>query len=430
TKWVLKNKKDERGIVIINKARLVAQGYTKEEGSDYDEVFTPVARIKAIRLFLAYASFMGFTDPTEGGWHFSLSRQGKDGTGKDVDLHLYRSMIGSLMYLTASRPDIMFVVCACARHQVTPKECRLHAVKRIFRYLKGHPKLRLWYPKDSPFDLVAYSDSDYAGATQDRKSTTGGNYKKVGHIIQNCKTPATAKNQRTRTCYEYGSPRHYKSECPIVKFHKCVDMIHGRVRASKPKTIQDAIEIATKLRNKKISTLVECQTENKKRSKSEGYMLRMWESRKTSEEVPEEVKSSDEVPGEKIKELIQLVPIEEVYVEALQVKHHIIEWKETLSVRIATDEKEIELWVELKRLYEPNVKDHLWTHTQHIMHAPMEWRLYDTCGVHHVIFKDLEIFMLVEKNYPLRKALALMMICYKLQVENYSQMTTDLVRKI
>nr|GEZ59121.1 hypothetical protein [Tanacetum cinerariifolium] len=91
---------------------------------------------------------------------------GKDGIGKDVDLHHYRSMIGSLMYLTASRPDIMFAVCACAcaRHQVTRKECHLHAVKRIFRYLKGHPKLGLWYPKESPFDLVAYSDSDY-GAT-------------------------------------------------------------------------------------------------------------------------------------------------------------------------------------------------------------------------------------------------------------------------
>nr|GEX68535.1 uncharacterized mitochondrial protein AtMg00810-like [Tanacetum cinerariifolium] len=99
---------------------------------------------------------------------------GKDGTKKDVDLHLYKSMIGSLMYLTASRPDIMFVVCAYARHQVTPKECHLHAVKRIFRYLKVHPKLGLWYPKESPFDLVAYSDSDYGGATQDRKSTTEG----------------------------------------------------------------------------------------------------------------------------------------------------------------------------------------------------------------------------------------------------------------
>nr|GFC50476.1 hypothetical protein [Tanacetum cinerariifolium] len=133
---VLKNKKDERGIVVKNKARLVAQGHTQEEGIDYDE--------------------------------------GKDRPGNDVELHLYRSMIGSLMYLTASRPDIMFAVGACARHQVTPKECHLHAVKRIFRYLKGHPKLGLWYPKASPFDLVVYSDSDNGGASQDRKFTTGG----------------------------------------------------------------------------------------------------------------------------------------------------------------------------------------------------------------------------------------------------------------
>nr|GFC64406.1 hypothetical protein [Tanacetum cinerariifolium] len=76
---------------------------------------------------------------------------GKDRTRKDVDLHHYRSMIGSLMYLAASRPDIMFAICACARHLVTPKECHLHAVKRIFRYLKGHSKLGLWYPKESPF---------------------------------------------------------------------------------------------------------------------------------------------------------------------------------------------------------------------------------------------------------------------------------------
>ncbi|GJX71027.1 hypothetical protein Tco_0308198 [Tanacetum coccineum] len=90
---------------------------------------------------------------------------GKDRTGKDVELHLYRSMIRSLMYLTTSRPYIMFVVCACGRHQVTPKDCHLHAVKRIFRYLKGHPKLGLWYPKESPFDLVAYLDSDYVATS-------------------------------------------------------------------------------------------------------------------------------------------------------------------------------------------------------------------------------------------------------------------------
>nr|GFA33055.1 uncharacterized mitochondrial protein AtMg00810-like [Tanacetum cinerariifolium] len=97
----------------------------------------------------------------------------KDLDGDDVDVHTYRSMIGLLMYLTSSRQDIMFVVCACARFQVTPKALHLHVVKKIFRYLKGMPHLGLWYPKDSPFNLVVYY-SDYAGASLDRQFTTGG----------------------------------------------------------------------------------------------------------------------------------------------------------------------------------------------------------------------------------------------------------------
>nr|GEU74898.1 hypothetical protein [Tanacetum cinerariifolium] len=213
------NKKDERGIVVRNKARLVAQGHTQEEGIDYEEVFALVARLKAIRLFLAYASFMGFMvyqmDVNSAFLYGTIKEevyQKKDGifisqdkyvaeilrkfgltegksastlidtekpllkdtNGDDVDVHTYRSMIGSLMYLTSSRPDIMFAVCACARFQVTPKASHLHEVKRIFRYLKGKPHLGLWYLKDSPFDLVSYSDSDYASASLDRKSTTGG----------------------------------------------------------------------------------------------------------------------------------------------------------------------------------------------------------------------------------------------------------------
>ncbi|GJX78695.1 hypothetical protein Tco_0326844 [Tanacetum coccineum] len=91
-----------------------------------------------------------------------------------ISSNLKRSRLESLMYLTSSRPDIMFAVCTCARFQVSPKISHLLAVKRIFRYLKGKPSLGLWYSKDSPLELVAYTDSDYARATLDRKSTTGG----------------------------------------------------------------------------------------------------------------------------------------------------------------------------------------------------------------------------------------------------------------
>nr|GFA29298.1 hypothetical protein [Tanacetum cinerariifolium] len=130
TKWVYRNKKDERGIVVRNKARLVTQGHIQEKGIDYEEVFVPVARIEAIRLFLAYASFMGFMDEifinqdkyvaeilkkfrlTEGKSASTLIDTEKpllkDPNGEDVDVHIYRSMIGSLIYLTSSRPDIMF----------------------------------------------------------------------------------------------------------------------------------------------------------------------------------------------------------------------------------------------------------------------------------------------------------------------------------
>ncbi|GJW24969.1 putative ribonuclease H-like domain-containing protein [Tanacetum coccineum] len=279
TKWVFRNKKDESGIVVKNKARLVAQGHTQEEGIDYDEVFAPVARIEAIRLFLAYASFRDFvvyqmdvksaflygtieeealyglhqaprawyetlsTYLLDNGFHrgqidktlfikrhkddillvqvyvddiifgstkkelstefeklmhdkfqmssmrelsFFLGLQTastpiepnkaliKDEEAEDIGVQVYRLMIGSLMYLTASMPNITFAVCACAKFQVTPMTSHLHAMKRIFRYLKCQPKLGLWYPRDSPFDLEAFSDSDYAGASLDRKSTTGG----------------------------------------------------------------------------------------------------------------------------------------------------------------------------------------------------------------------------------------------------------------
>ncbi|GKE34107.1 hypothetical protein Tco_1453429, partial [Tanacetum coccineum] len=119
----------------------------------------------------------------------------KDEEAKDVDVHLYRSIIRSLMYLTAFRPDIMFVVCAYARFQVTPKVLHLHAVKRIFRYLKGQPKLGLWYLRDSTLDLEGFSDSDYVGASLDKKFTIG-EYVAAANYCGQTQTPRQAKRGR------------------------------------------------------------------------------------------------------------------------------------------------------------------------------------------------------------------------------------------
>ncbi|GKC38031.1 putative ribonuclease H-like domain-containing protein [Tanacetum coccineum] len=337
TKWVFRNKKDERGIIVRNKARLVAQGFTLEEGIDYYEVFAHVARIEAIRLFLAYTSFigfivyqmdvksaflygtiyeevyvcqpLGFEDPqfpdkvykvekalyglhqAPRAWYETVStylienrfiRGTIDKTlfiykdkGNILLVHVYvddiifgstkkslcdefeglmykRFQMSSMRELTfflglqvqqkkdgifisqdkyvadilkkfdfatvktASTPmepkkalikdeeanNITFAVCACARFQVTLKTSHLHDVKRIFRYLKGQPKLGLWYLRDSPFDLEAFSDSDYAGASLDMKSTTRGCQFLGNRLISwQCKNQTIVANSTTEAEY-------------------------------------------------------------------------------------------------------------------------------------------------------------------------------------------------------------------------------------
>ncbi|GKA65114.1 putative ribonuclease H-like domain-containing protein [Tanacetum coccineum] len=149
----------------------------------------------------------------------------KDADGEDIDEHMYRSMIGSLMYLTSSRPDIMFVVCVCARFQVNPKVSHLHAVKRIFRYLKGQPKLGLWYPKDSPFDLVAYTNSDYAGASLDRKSTTGGcQFLGCRLISWQCKKQTVVANFKRDYVMNKEMQVDRIEVPPILELHMCLNV--------------------------------------------------------------------------------------------------------------------------------------------------------------------------------------------------------------
>nr|GEU69754.1 putative ribonuclease H-like domain-containing protein [Tanacetum cinerariifolium] len=297
TKWIYKNKKDKRGIVIRKKARLVAQGYTQEEGIDYDEVFAPVARIEAIRLFLAYASFkdfvvyqidvksaflygkieeevyvcqpLGFEDPefhdrvykiekalyglhqAPKAWYETLSTY-------LLDNGFYRGQIDKTLFIKTFKDDIILVqvyiddiifgstrkeLCTefkkimhkkfwmssmesslsswdckqpvhlwrlqshCSRmlklkiFQVTPKVSHLHAVKRIFRYLKSQPKLGLWYPKDPPFDLEAYIDIDYTCVSLDRKSTRGCQFLRSRLISWQCKKQTVVANSNTEAEY-------------------------------------------------------------------------------------------------------------------------------------------------------------------------------------------------------------------------------------
>ena len=358
TKWIYRNKQDEHGQVVRNKARLVAQGYTQVEGIDFDETFAPVARLEAIRILLAYANhhnillyqmdvksaFLngkieeevyvaqppGFEDPKHPDMVYKLNKAlyglkqaprawydtlkyflkskgfipgsldptlftktydgelfvcqiyvddiifgctnqkysdefghmmqeqyqmsmmgelkfflglqirqqrneifisqekylkdclkkfgmqdckgymtpmpakhhlGPDDNGKEFDQKVYRSMIGSLLYLCASRPDIMLSVCMCARFQAAPKESHHLAVKRILRYLAYTPTLGLWYPKGSRFDLVGFSDADYAGDKVDRKSTSGTCHFLGRSLVcwsskkQNCVSLSTAESE-------------------------------------------------------------------------------------------------------------------------------------------------------------------------------------------------------------------------------------------
>nr|GFA13263.1 hypothetical protein [Tanacetum cinerariifolium] len=254
-KWIYKVKLDKLGGILKNKARLVARGYRQEKGINFEESFAPVARLEAIRIFLAYAAhktwFVDQDNPNHmyklkkalyglkqapHAWYDMLSlflisydfskdvddgknliflglqisqsprgifinqskyaleslkkydfescnpvdtpmveksKLDEDKEGKAVDPSHYCGMIGTLLYLTASRHELQFAICMCARYQARPTKKHVHTVKRIFRYLRGTIHRGLWYSKDYSVALTAFADADHAGYQDTRRSTSG-----------------------------------------------------------------------------------------------------------------------------------------------------------------------------------------------------------------------------------------------------------------
>nr|GEW99176.1 hypothetical protein [Tanacetum cinerariifolium]GEX14038.1 hypothetical protein [Tanacetum cinerariifolium] len=185
-KWIYKMKLDEPGGILKNKACLVARGYRQEEGIYFEESFAPVARLEAIRIFLAFSahkntSKYAFESFKKYGFEscdlvdtpmVEKSKLDEDKKGKAVDPSHYHGMIGTLLILTTNRPDLQFAICICARYQARPTKKHLHAVKRILLYLRGTVNRGLWYPKDSSIALTAFVDADHPGCQDTRRSTS------------------------------------------------------------------------------------------------------------------------------------------------------------------------------------------------------------------------------------------------------------------
>ncbi|GKC26459.1 uncharacterized mitochondrial protein-like protein [Tanacetum coccineum] len=191
-KWIFKVKLDEYGGVLKNKARLVTKGYRQEEVFDFEESLELVARIEAIKIFLAYVAHKNMIEEstlwfeTSSSHMYGLekcdavdipmvgqSKLDEDPNGTPVDPTRYRGMVGSLMYLIASRPDLVFSIYMYVWYQDKPTEKHLTAVKQVFRYLKGTINMGLWYPRDIGFNLTTFAVTDHACCQDSRKSTSG-----------------------------------------------------------------------------------------------------------------------------------------------------------------------------------------------------------------------------------------------------------------
>ncbi|GJV19968.1 putative ribonuclease H-like domain-containing protein [Tanacetum coccineum] len=417
TKWVYRNKKDEREIVVRNKARLVAQGRNGfiwdaikalEPGMrpclptywkiDLEEVYVDDIIFGSTKKSLCdeFGGIMTIQiqDEFYGGTHFLLRIATstlietnkaliKDEEAKYVDVNLYRSMIGSLMYLTTSRPDIMFAVCACARFQVTPNTSHLHVVKRIFRYLKGQPKLGLWYPKDSPLDLEAFSDSNYARASLDKKSTTRGcQFLSKRLISWQCKKQTIFANSTTEA--EYVVDRQNS----MVEFGEMRQLEVLRYAFTKNPIIYVSL------------------------------IKKFWHTAT--------VRTVDN--GE--QEINVTVDGKEFTITEASVMRHLQFAELLVTERYETTSLEgydLLLWGDLKTLFESYKEDEVWRNQQG--YNLISLRLFDAFGVHVLLMDNgIAIHMMIEKKYPFTQETLSRMINRRLEVDHESEMAFELLR--
>ncbi|GJU44755.1 retrovirus-related pol polyprotein from transposon TNT 1-94 [Tanacetum coccineum] len=222
-KWIFIVKLDEYGGVLKNKVRLVAKGYRQEEEIDFEESFSPVARIEAIRIFLAYATHKNMVVITPRVFR-TMTTVNQGMSVEEIERVVAHRVANAIEAIVVYETNTNM-----AHRSVSQTK------RQEDKVAKNASNKRKW------------KGNHNGSSSQQNKWHKCGNCKKVGHITRNGRTPVAGRNQQTRTCYECGSLGHYKSECPIVKFQNRVDMIPGKVMASKPRTMQDAIEITTEL---------------------------------------------------------------------------------------------------------------------------------------------------------------------------------------
>ncbi|GJR75403.1 retrovirus-related pol polyprotein from transposon TNT 1-94 [Tanacetum coccineum] len=245
--WIEAMQEELHQFDILQVWELIDKPFGKnEEGIDFEDSFAPVARLEAVQIFIAYAAHKSFPIYQMDA-KYALEILKKHGmekcdsistpmatkhkldanlSGKFVDQTDYHSKIRSLMYLTSSIPDIVQAVCYCARYQARPTEKHHKEVKRIFRYLRGTVNMGLWYPKDSGFELTAFSDADHAGCLDTRKSTSGG-IQFLGDKLfswmskkQDCTTMSSAEAEYVALsagCAQHSRTKHIHTRYHFIK---------------------------------------------------------------------------------------------------------------------------------------------------------------------------------------------------------------------